>query len=117
MSTVDPATTLYFAVKSRIKEGEITVGNFFDLVVMTMEQVERFRELGGSEKKALVVRVVNQVVEDMVAVNIENDFLRIVVSNFLDQLIETLITVDGGAMHINMDKKKLVRKLMPCCFK
>jgi len=114
---VEYESVLYDRIKSLFTGDEITIENIFDLLILAMEQVERFTELSGAVKKKLVLQTVQRLVHDFVVVSIENDLLRLIIDNFLGTLIDTLVQVDGGSMRINLDKKKLARKLLPCCFK
>jgi hypothetical protein len=110
------AKVLYEKVKGKFPSEKVTAGNIFDLMRISMEEAEKFKELEGRAKKELVIRIINEAIKDFVVDEIENESLRLLVDNFMDVLIDTFVDIDFGNLKINEDQKKVIRKLFPCCF-
>ncbi|MEX0598275.1 MAG: hypothetical protein WD512_17440 [Candidatus Paceibacterota bacterium] len=108
---------LYEKVKAKIPNNQVTAGNIFDLIRISMEEVEKFKELAGRSKKELVIRILHEIVKDYVLDDVENETIKILLDNFVDIIIDTFVDIDMGHLKINEDQKKVIRKLFPCCFK
>jgi hypothetical protein len=108
---------LYEKVKAKIPNNQVTAGNIFDIIRIAMEEVERFKELPGRAKKELVIRIIYEIVKDLVLDDVENESIKLLLDNFVDIIIDTFVDIDLGHLKINEDQKKVIRKLFPCCFK
>jgi len=110
------AETLYDRVKDKFPDDKLTVINVFDLIRISMEEVEKFRVLEGRQKKELVVRIVHEAIKDYVIDDLESESLKMLVDKFVDVIIDQFCDINLGHLHINENQKKTLRKIFPCCF-
>ena len=110
------AENLYKAVKAKFPGNKVNSSNVFDLVRLSMEEVEKFRSLQGRQKKELVVRIIHEALKDYVIDDMESESLNFLVDNFIDLIIDQFCDINLGHLKINDDQKKTLRKIFPCCF-
>lgn len=115
------AEELYQKVKDNFPDDKIDTVNVFMLIRIAMEEVERFKELEGRQKKELVIRIIHEAVEDYVLDDVENENIHMLVDNFVDVIVDNFCDIDLGNLGINEEKKKKImsflKKIVPCCFK
>ena len=91
------------------------IGSLPALVIKAMEIVEGLRNFTGAQKKALVVKSIQIIVDESDVAGMYEPFILPMVS----QLIDELILVDGGKMKINVGgdgkMKTKIGDLFKCC--
>lgn len=115
------AENLYNTVKENFPDEKIDAVNVFNLIRLAMEEVEKFKELEGRQKKELVIRIVHEAIEDYVLDEVENQNIHILVDHFVDVIVDNFCDIDLGNLHINEENKKkfkaFLKKIFPCFFK
>lgn len=96
----------------------ITRESLFALVRISMEEAEKFDELEGKQKKELVLRVLQEAIKDHTYDDVQSEEVKFFVDKMADILIDNLVEVDLGNLHINEGQKKkfknFFKKLCPC---
>lgn len=87
-----------------ISKIEITPLNILNVCLVAMKKVETFPKLKGEEKKKLVLKAIEIVIEKT---NLDNSVL-----NFIPSFIDNIISVEKGELKI----KEKITKSLCCCF-
>jgi|TARA_R110002020_G_scaffold69025_19_gene179976 hypothetical protein len=90
----------------------VNLKNMADATMKVLTKVTTLYHLNGEQKKDLVVDILCYVVDNTDAGALE--FLDPVIKDMLPGLIDTLIKVDGGKLHIAPQPKKCGNKLKSC---
>lgn len=97
-------------------ETTISVDNICKITVELMKMAEPYKELKGSEKKELILRVLAHLIRN----HIESDHVEFVVLEVVQMvvpsMIDTIIAFDKGKLFVNLPKKlrKCSGKLFGC---
>ena len=114
------AEELYDTVKKNFPSDKIDTVSIFILIRIAMEEVDKFKELKGRQKKELVIRIIHEAIEDYVLDDVENENIKILVDHFVDVIVDNFVDIDFGNLHINEDQKKKIKaffkKIFPCLF-
>lgn len=119
MNIENYAEELYDRVKARFPIDGLNKANIFELIRLSMEEVDKFSELAGRQKKELVIRIAHEALKDAVLDDADNLALNLLVDNFVDIIIDNFCDIDLGNLGINEDQKHKIRaffkKCLPCC--
>lgn len=89
----------------------VNLKNMADATMKVLTKVTTLYNLGAEQKKDLVVDILCYVVDNTDAGALE--FLDPVIKDMLPGLIDTLVMVDGGKLHI-VKPQKLMDKIKAC---
>ena len=92
-------------IRTRFNYEGLNLENVSNLLLLLMEEIGKYKKLSGSEKKRLVVKIMNSFVEDICPG--ENTDLE----NILKQMVPSLI---DGIIHVG--KMKTFHKKFCKCF-
>ena len=110
LSVVD---NLYEEVKDIIKDRVITPENIIQVVITCMKLVEQNKNLSGSQKKVIVLRVVELLINDIICDDDTRKNLEMVVTTVLPNLIDVMKSLDIGKISIKIKKKW--NEIFTCC--
>tara|TARA_B110000211_G_C13954031_1_gene497495 strand:+ start:310 stop:681 length:372 start_codon:yes stop_codon:yes gene_type:complete len=98
----------------QIMDGKkINLNNGITFGVNLMQLVEKYKTFTGSEKKKIVIDVINKIIKEQVEdKNTERDLITFA-NNVLPTTIDVIISIDKKNIIINT--KKLFKKLFSCC--
>lgn len=104
----------YKSVYNSIKKMKLTDGNYMLVIMKVMNEVEKLKELNGSEKKDLSIRILLKLLKDLkIDDNVKIVLETIFTYNSLSSIIDSLVSASRGKMNINV--KKLKTKLFKFC--
>jgi hypothetical protein len=116
ISTVVPLVSvdrLYGELNSMIGSGTVTANNIVTVVISLMKIVERYREVKGPQKKAVILRVMDRFIKDRIGNTQEAETISILLQTIIPPLIDTLVSVDTQKLKIKT--KKCFRSVFACC--
>lgn len=103
---------LYAELKNIIGKGEITSSNIITLVLNLMQVVEQYENLKGKQKKAAIIDVLNQLIDEKVLMEQETLKLKSLVHLTLPTVIDAMISIDKKEVEIKV--KNGCKKLISC---
>jgi hypothetical protein len=102
----------YTKLKDSIDD-ELNLGNIIKFITRTIETVEFYKELNGLEKKDLVLRLMKQLIKELIT----NDELEKELLKYMDMIapgvIDVIIMASKGKLNINF--KKICNFNLCCC--
>jgi hypothetical protein len=93
------------SIKIRYRGEGITLENVSSLILILMEEVGKYKKLSGSDKKRLVIKIIENFIED-ICPGKDTDIEKV-----LKQMVPSLI---DGIIHVG--KLKLFKKKLCKCF-
>tara|TARA_A100001388_G_C28619566_1_gene426927 strand:+ start:63 stop:674 length:612 start_codon:yes stop_codon:yes gene_type:complete len=90
------------------------VNDLMVLVPRLMQHVQNYKNLSGANKKALVIRMINHVI-DVTDAPGDDDILDPIVKRLVPGMIDLLVDVDGGSLRLK--KPSSLRKIFSCMCK
>lgn len=98
------------AIRSRFIRSGVTVENITKLVIALMEEANKIANLPGSQKKLLVTKVIQSIVDELFTEK-KDQTLEKVIMEMVPGLIDLFVDVSKGVM------LKKVTKCFSFCFK
>ena len=98
------------AIRSRFIRSGVTVENITKLVITLMEEANKIANLPGSQKKLLVTKVIQSIVDELFTEK-KDQTLEKVIMEMVPGLIDLFVDVSKGVM------LKKMRSCFSCCFK
>ena len=90
------------------------INDLMVLVPRLMQHVQNYKNLSGANKKALVIRMINHVI-DVTDAPGDDDILDPIVKRLVPGMIDLLVEVDGGSLRLK--KPSGLRKIFSCLCK
>ena len=90
------------------------VNDLMVLVPRLMQHVQNYKNLSGANKKALVIKMINHVI-DVTDAPGDDDILDPIVKRLVPGMIDLLVDVDGGSLRLK--KPSGLRKMFSCMCK
>jgi hypothetical protein len=111
------------AVFNQVKENfagqSLDVTTVFSFIRISMETVERYKNLTGMQKKELVIAVLTVAIDSLVVDQNEQQILNFMIENFIGTLIDQFCDIDSNGISINLATKNKLKaffsKIFPCC--
>ena len=101
------ASRLFTSAKNIVADyGTLSAGTIIMIMVDLMKIVDTYPNLNGSQKKQLVLEVLNLVIDELPMSQDEQSGLKHLVEKTLPTVIDVVIDID---------KKKLKIKIQKCC--
>lgn len=120
MATIDNETALIKSIKTHLisltKDNDFNMENIVGILISTMQFVQNFKSVNGSQKKKIVIKVIKEFIND----KIDNSQLKKDLNMFADLtmpiLIDKFIALNNGEITIKTPKccKDIFKKI--CCF-
>lgn len=104
---------LYEELKKIIGKGNINSSNIVTILISLMQIVEKYQDVSGIQKKAIILKALKLVINDQVTNEEEAKALNLLVEVTLPTVIDTLVSVDKKEIQIKI--KKGCSKLLKCC--
>ena len=115
----DALLTEISEIKAEIlnKNIALTLQNFFEFIVKLMELVETNKKLTGEQKRMVVIKVVNECVEESELIKLGKELTENLVSVVLPKTIDLVIASSKGLNNINKKMADIVKKEKNCLVK
>ena len=105
---------IYDEVKNLLAGSKLTASNAVTIVVSLMQLIEKYHNLGGSQKKQVILDALNMLIDDNND-NVEDSAqLKILVQVTLPTVIDTIVSVDRKELKIKIKKTYTVLYKL-CC--
>jgi hypothetical protein len=104
--------TLYIELKNIIGKGQINRSNIITIVLSLMQVVEQYESLKGKQKKAAIIDVLNQLIDEQVPMEQEALELKSLVYLTLPTVIDAMVSIDKKEVEIKV--KNCCKKLISC---
>lgn len=77
--------------------GTITISNITLLITIVMEEVEKYKNYSGIQKKELAVIIINRLLDE-----IPNEEVKLTIKILVPNIIDTIICATKGNLDINL---------------
>lgn len=96
---------------------QIDENNIVEFVIRVMTLVEQQNNLNGLEKKAVVLEILQKLVDSYDKLN-ENskDKIKLLIRSIVPGIIDTIVMATKGILSINKKVEETVKKSCFCCF-
>lgn len=101
---------VYNRIKKDIKSGNIDKDDYISIIAGLMTIVDNYNGLSGQDKKAVVVKVIN----DLIAESNEPIMKQILTPTTVSNLIDIIVKVAKGEIKIGKKINK-IKKALNCC--
>lgn len=106
------AERLYDELKKILGTGKLTSSNVVTVLLSLMQVVEKYGDVKGIQKKAVILDALNHLIEDTLEGQEATD-LKLLVQLTLPTVIDTFVSLDKKEIAIKL--KKTCKKLFSCC--
>ena len=113
--TSDEFVHCYNIVKNFIKDDSINVNNLLDLAVTGMEAVEDITTLSGSEKKELVIMVIQKLIKESDILDDDKKSLLGTITDIIPKAIDIIIQISKGKTNLNKGIDAIKKVKFCCC--
>lgn len=110
---VEAGNKLYEEVKVILGTGTISSSNVVAVLLSLMQLVENYTDVKGVQKKAIILDVLNHIIEDQIENVDEAMNLKLLVQMTLPSVIDTFVSLDKKEISIKF--KKTCSKLFSWC--
>ena len=93
----------YDQVTQQIKSRQFRAADIVPFAVLAMQIVEKFPNLSGPDKKDLVIRLAQRLVDDYVPQK-EEEIVRAAVDALLPAVIDQIVAASKGQLKLNLAK-------------
>ena len=104
---------LYEELKIIVGAGTMTTANVIIILFSLMRTVESYRGLNGTQKKMVVLKVIDKFITDRLGNTKEAQDLKLIVQTTLPVVIDTFVSIDTQDLQIK--SKKCFAKMFSCC--
>lgn len=94
--------------------GNVNPQNILNIVIKTMEIVDKNSTLKGADKKQLVLSIVYDIVDTCNIPQDTKNYILDMINNIFDPLVENIIAVTKGQYDINKKKNVFIEFLNRC---
>lgn len=115
---MDPAVIekVYQSAKETLGADHLSPANVLNLTVSLMEGVEKYRNLDGPQKKALVIDVIKRLLDETDMSSDDNRALDTIIDLTVPVAIDVIVSATHGSVHINRLRDRLALcPLLKCC--
>lgn len=110
---VNAVNRLYEEVKVILGAGKINFSNIVAVLLGLMQLVEKYNDVKGLQKKALILDVLNLIIDEQIEDEQEKTNLKLFVGMTLPSVIDTFVSLDKKELSIKL--KNTYSKLFSCC--
>lgn len=101
---------LYTELQNIIGNGKITRSNIVIILLSLIQSVENYEDVKGSQKKAIILDVLNHFIEGQIEDQQEEIEMKLLVQLTIPSIIDTFIGIDKKKIRV-----KLRKSLLSCC--
>jgi hypothetical protein len=98
------AEKLYNNMKSIMGGSEITTGNITGILLSLMQIVEKYENISGEQKKAIILSTLFKFLDDSSLEDDDKIQLKILVQTTLPSVIDAFVSLDKSKMVIKLKK-------------
>jgi hypothetical protein len=112
----DILNPLITCIKSNIKDKNIDTSSCFKIIILSIENMEKYNELSGDEKKKYIIQAIEIIAKGNDNISGTNDdviddetllsLIFILNKNYLSDFIDLIFKASNGEININKIKKK-----------
>lgn len=95
---------LYKKSREFLADGELSQSEIIRLLPLIMRGVEEYKGLSGSDKKKIVISVLEKLIDAKVKDKEVSDMLKLLVHTTVPTLIDTLVSIDKKELRIKLQK-------------
>ena len=116
-----PDTTLinsYKKISLIIKEQNVSIENITKVTSISMEVIEDIKELNGTQKKELVSKCINRLIEKSHLTQDKKEHLYTLLNDFVPDVIAVIVSASKGELNVNKAisvATRLVKWIGKCC--
>lgn len=107
------AERLYEELKKIIGNGTINRSNAVVILLSLMQVVEKYEDINGEQKKAIIIDALNHLIDDQINNYQEAMEMKLLVKITLPSVIDTFVSIDKKEIQIKI--KKNCFKFLSCC--
>ena len=104
---------LYAGVKKSINMKTASGEDIINILTLTMEAVEKMKIKSGPQKKALVLHVIDKLVDEIPESNKNKSTIKTAVKLLAPGMIDTIVATSRGQVFVNI--KQGCKEKFPCC--
>jgi len=118
MTNINETSQLIMSLVNKLKTSfeqySLNENNMIDYVMRVMTLVEMNNKLSGFEKKAVVIEVINKLVDSSTSLSDESKIsLKLIIKVVVPGVIEAVIASSKGLTNIN--KQQVETEIKKCC--
>lgn len=110
----DIVDKLKATLNTMIQSNGLTSENLLYIITNLMHMTGQYKTLSGTEKKEIVVLLINQVIDETDMEKVNKDILKLMMITVVPGAIDTIIDVSKGGYKFK-DNTKLLSILTGCC--
>lgn len=110
----DTVMKIYTEISTAIGDNQFTAANAIGIVVNLMQLAGQYPKLSGVQRKAIVVDVVNRLIDERSNDEETKAQLKFLIQTLISPLIDTIISIDNKEIRIALEKG--CKRAFPCCF-
>lgn len=108
---------IYTHIKQGFDNYQLDENNIVEFVVRVMTMVDQHKDLNGMEKKAIVLEILQKLIDSYDRLNDESkNKIKILIRTIVPGIIDTIVMATKGMLAINKKVEEIVKKSCFCCF-
>jgi hypothetical protein len=114
---VKTINSIYVQLREGFDNHQLDENNIVEFVVRVMSMVEQQKNLNGMEKKAVVMEILQRLVDSYERLNYDSkDKIKLLIRAIVPGLIDTIVMATKGVLAVNKKIEEVVKKSCFCCF-
>lgn len=101
---INAAERLYEELKKIIGNRKISRSNIVIILLSLMQVVEKYDDVHGVQKKALILNAINHLIDDQIDDEQETMEMKLLVKLTLPSVIDTFVNIDNKKLQIKLNK-------------
>lgn len=105
MSRADAITDSIYSVVKNVYNEKASVVSLMKVVTISMKEVNTFKDLSGSEKKGIVISIVQRVMNDLIKDDRVSDEVHLFIQTVLPTMIDIVVDAARGELGAALKEK------------
>lgn len=90
-------SNVYNAIKAKVSDNQVKITNYTDIILLGMQEVEKFKELSGADKSTILLIVLQLIINNnLLPLNILVTLNIIIKSQICQPIIDTIVSACNG---------------------
>lgn len=93
------------SIKSKLSINQIEINSFTDIIFIGMQEVEKFKELSGADKSAVLLNILQLIINNnLLPLNMTVSLNMIIKSEMFQPIVNIIVSACNGDISLKLEK-------------
>ena len=99
------AASTFNSIKSRLSNNELQINSFTDIIFIGMQEVEKFKELPGADKSAILLNLLQLIINNnILPLHMSVSLNLMIKSDMFQPIVNMVVSACNGDISLKLEK-------------